>query len=150
MNTPPPLYRNQRVVDQEHLKLLAIFHYVVAGLACAGISFLALHFAVMSSVFNNPDMWKNTPNPPPPQVIAIFKWFYAFGAVCLILAAIGNLLSGLYLRARKNRMFSIIVAALNCLQIPFGTVLGVFTIVVLVRESVRELYEPANTSHESS
>ena len=33
VNTPPPLYRDQRVVDQEHLKLLAIFHYVVAGLA---------------------------------------------------------------------------------------------------------------------
>ena len=66
------------------------------------------------------------------------------------MAAIGNLLSGLYLRARKYRMFSIIVAALNCLQIPFGTVLGVFTIVVLVRESVRELYEPTNTTHESS
>ena len=150
MNTPPPLYRDQRVVDQEHLKLLAIFHYVVAGLACAGVGFLVLHYMVMGSVFNNPDLWKNAKDPLPPQLFAVFKWIYAFGAVCLVLAAIGNLLSGLYLRARKNRMFSIIVAALNCLQIPFGTVLGVFTIVVLVRESVRELYEPENATNVSS
>jgi hypothetical protein len=34
----------------------------------------------------------------------------------------------------------LIIAVLNCLQIPFGTALGVFTIIVLSRDSVRELY----------
>jgi hypothetical protein len=34
-----------------------------------------------------------------------------------------------------------VVAGINCLHIPLGTVLGIFTIVVLCRESVRELYE---------
>lgn len=132
------------MVDREHLKLLAIFHYVVAGLSCAGMGFLLLHYMVMSSVFNNPELWKNGSNPPPPQFFAIFKWFYAVGAGCLLLAAVGNLVSGLWLRARKNRMFSLVIAALNCLQIPFGTVLGVFTIVVLARESVCELYATAD------
>lgn len=142
MNNPPPLYRDQRVVDREHLNLLVIFHYIVAGLALMGIGFLVLHYVVMGSVFNNPEMWKNAKDQPPPQLFAMFKWFYLFMGFLLIMAAVGNLLSGLYLRARKHRTFSIVVAALNCLQIPFGTVLGVFTIVVLVRESVCQLYEP--------
>jgi hypothetical protein len=145
MNAPPPLYRDQRAVDRQHLSLLTIFHYVVAGFSFLGLAFLFLHYTVMSSVFNNPEMWQNSPSPPPPQLFAVFKWFYAFGAVFLILAGVANLLSGLFLRARKHRIFSIVVSACNCLQVPFGTVLGIFTIVVLVRESVRELYEHPGT-----
>ena len=34
-----------------------------------------------------------------------------------------------------------IVAGLNCVHIPLGTVLGVFTLVVLMRDSVRESYD---------
>ena len=136
--------RDQRVVDREHLRLLAIFHFIVAGLAVAGIGFLFLHYSLMSAVFNNPQMWQGKPNQAPPlpqEFFAVFKWFYVIGGIFLVLAAVGNVLSGLFLQARKHRVFSIVIAALDCLQIPFGTVLGVFTIVVLVRESVAELYQ---------
>ena len=140
-DNPPPAIRDQRVTDEQHLKLLAVFHFVVAGLLFAGLGFLVVHFMIMNMVFTNPDVWKNSPNPPPPQLFAIFGYIYAFAGVLLIAATIANLLSGLYLLARKNRMFSLAVAALNCIQIPLGTVLGVLTILVLVRDSVRELYE---------
>jgi hypothetical protein len=33
-----------------------------------------------------------------------------------------------------------VVAGLNCAQMPLGTVLGVFTLMVLSRESVKSLY----------
>jgi hypothetical protein len=56
---------------------------------------------------------------------------------------VGNLLSGLFLRARRHRTFSMVVAAINCLHIPIGTALGVFTFIVLGRESVRKLYRPS-------
>jgi hypothetical protein len=52
-----------------------------------------------------------------------------------------NLVSGLFIMRRKCRTFSMIVAGANCIQIPFGTVLGVFTLLVLLRDSVREAYE---------
>jgi len=32
------------------------------------------------------------------------------------------------------------VAGAACLMMPFGTVLGVFTIIVLMRESVKEMF----------
>jgi hypothetical protein len=44
---------------------------------------------------------------------------------------------------RRGRIFSLIVAGLNCLCFPFGTVLGVFTFVILLRDSVVEVYEAA-------
>jgi hypothetical protein len=46
----------------------------------------------------------------------------------------------MFLWQRRYRMFSMLIAGLNCLQVPLGTVLGVFTLLVLSRESVQELY----------
>ena len=140
---PLPASDKQQVIDSEHIKLLAIFHFVVAGLALAGIGFVLLHYLIFSTVVSNPDLWKNTKNPSPFPVQEFFKifiWFYLFAAFLLATAAILNLLSGLFLRQRRHRTFSIIVAALDCLQIPFGTTLGVFTIIVLCRKSVCDSY----------
>ena len=139
----PPLMRDQRKADADHLRLLAVFHFVVAGLSLAGIGFLALHYTFMHVFFENPEIWKNPKGggPPPAEFFAIFKWFYAIFGVLLVTAAVANLLSGLFIRKRKHRIFSLVVAGLDCLQIPFGTVLGVFTFIVLLRDSVREIYE---------
>jgi len=135
--------RDQRKIDADHLRLLAIFHFVVAGLALIGIGFLCLHYAFMNAIINNPEMWKNQKSggPPPEQFFAIFKWFYLFFGGFLVLGGIGNLLSGLFIQRRKNRTFSLIIAGVNCIQMPFGTALGVFTFVTLLRDSVRETYE---------
>jgi hypothetical protein len=151
MNNPPPLMRDQRAVDQDHLNLLAIFHFVVAGMALVGIACLVMHYLLMSTVFSNPHMWEPKPGstgaPPPPmpfqpkEFLAVFIWFYFIFGGALVLGAVCNVISGLFIRARKHRNFSIVISALNCLQIPFGTCLGVFTIVVLMRQSVNELYQ---------
>lgn len=134
--------RDQRKVDADHLRLLAIFHFVFAGLALAGIGFLALHYGLMHSFMENPEMWKNAKGgPPPAEFFRIFRWFYVVCGAALIACGILNLLSGLFIRKRIYRTFSIVIAALDCLQIPFGTMLGVFTLVVLLRDSVREVYE---------
>jgi len=66
----------------------------------------------------------------------------------LVLASVLNLLSAIFLLQKRHRIFSIIIGGLNCLQIPVGTALGVFTIIVLSRDSVRELY--SGTAHLNS
>lgn len=142
--TLPPeiLVQNQQKRDLEHLKLLSVFHFVVAGLALLGIAFLGLHYFMMHTLFSNPDMWKSQrgPTPPPQAFLDVFVWFYVFGGVLLLAGSVLNLLSGLFLVQKRHRVFSLIVAGLDCLQIPFGTALGVFTIIVLCRDSVRTLY----------
>ena len=139
----PPLMRDQRKADADHLRLLAIFHFIVAGLAIVGLGFLFAHYAVMHAVIANPGMWKNQKGggPPPEQFFALFKWFYLFFGAFLVAGGLGNLISGFFIRQKKNRIFSLVVAGINCVQFPFGTVLGVFTLVVLLRDSVREVYE---------
>jgi hypothetical protein len=142
MSELPPLPRDQRKIDANHLNLLSIFHFVGAGLALLGLLFLLVHYTIMHAVFTNPQFWQNQKQgPPPPEIFAAFKWFYLFFGAWFLASGVLNVISGLCLRARKYRAFSLVVACVNCLHIPLGTVLGVFTIVVLVRDSVRELYE---------
>jgi hypothetical protein len=57
-------------------------------------------------------------------------------AVCIICA-------GRYLALQVRYMFCMVMAAIECIFMPFGTVLGVFTIVVLARPSVKEMFEQA-------
>jgi hypothetical protein len=144
MNELPPLPRDQRKIDSNHLNLLAIFHFVGAGLSLLGIGFLVAHYTFMHAIFTNPEIWKDQKQPmpmPPEQIFAMIKWVYLAGAVWFVTSGVLNLISGLCLRARKARTFSMVVSGINCLHLPLGTVLGVFTIVVLIRDSVRELYE---------
>jgi hypothetical protein len=143
MTELPPLLRDQRRADADHLRLLSIFHYIGAGLAVLGLGFLAMHYFFLHAFLDYPGLWKNQKGavPPPRELIALFGWFYvAFGA-WLAVSGVINLLSGAFLGRRKCRTFSLAVAVINCIHIPLGTVLGVFTIIVLLRPSVREAYE---------
>ncbi len=68
-----------------------------------------------------------------------------YAAMGLITLAFGaaNVLSGWFLRRKSHRVFSLVIAGLDCLQIPYGTILGAFTILVLTRPSVQKAYEQA-------
>lgn len=146
MNEPPrimaPLPPNQRNIDIDHLNLLSIFHFIGAGLGAVGALVMMGEYGLMHFIFTNPAIWQNQRQPPPPEfILPMMKVIYGGIALWCVVSLILNLLSGLFLRERRHRTFSFVVAALNCLHIPFGTVLGVFTIIVLVKDSVRELYE---------
>jgi hypothetical protein len=142
MSDLPPISSDQRKIDADHLKLLSVFHFVGAGLALLGMLFLLVHFAIFHAFFANPKMWQDQrPGPPPAELFAIVKWFYLLFGVWFLASAVLNVISGFCLRANKYRTFSLVVAAINCLHIPLGTVLGIFTIIVLIRSSVRELYD---------
>lgn len=135
----------QRIKNDEHLKLLSIFHFVVAGLAFLGMAFLVFHYFLMSTIFMNPDFWKSQKNatPPPKELFQYFIYFYIFFGAWMMASGVLNVLSGFFLRQRTHRMFSLIVGGLNCLHIPLGTILGIFTILILSRDSVRQAYEAA-------
>lgn len=132
----------QSVIDTEHLRLLAIFHFVSAGFAFLGVAMSFLYFAMFQAFFSNPDLWAQSRQPPPPaEMMGFFRWFIIAFGVWFLFCAAGNLLSGIFLRKRRYRTFSVVIAAVNCLHIPIGTVLGVFSLIVLSRESVQSSYE---------
>jgi hypothetical protein len=137
----PALSAAQRAKDEEHLRLLAIFHYVVAGIGALFASIPLIHVAMGLLLFVVPAFAANGRNNFPPQLFGLI--FVAMGCLAVALgwtAAVCTFISGRYLAKRRKRMFSFVMAAIMCMFMPFGTVLGIFTIIVLNRESVQRLY----------
>src|SRR5207247_10914916 len=121
--------------DKEHLRLLAIFHYIVAGLA-ALFSFFPLLYTTIGAIFifvarhGTP---KSGEDLPPEFLGWIFVGLGAFLLLLVIAMAICILIAGRCLSRFKCYSFTLVIACVECLFIPFGTILGVFTIIVLAR-----------------
>ena len=136
--------------DLEHLQLLSIFHYVVGGIAML-FSCFPLIYVAMGIIFvilsGNP----STHGEPPPAFIG---WiFIAIGTLAIVLIwtiAICIIVTGRFLSHRKGYLFCLVMAAIECVFMPFGTVLGVFTLIVLIRDSVKELFSSKSTVPPSS
>ena len=131
--------------DTEHLRLLSIFHYVVAGLA-ALFSLFPLLYTTIGAVFIFASR-HGTPKPGeelPPEFLGwIFVGIGSFLFLLGIAMAICILIAGRCLSRHRFYSFALVMACVECLFIPFGTILGVFTIIVLSRESVKELFSTA-------
>lgn len=136
----PPVTRSK---DEEQLKLLATFHYVVAALGAVFACFPLVHVALGLMMVLKPEfMSEGHRGSSPPAAFGYL--FIVMGGMFILVgwaAAICTFISGRFLARRRKRMFSFVVAAVLCMFVPFGTILGVFTIIVLSRESVQRLYE---------
>jgi hypothetical protein len=122
--------------DQEHLKLLAIFHFVLAGL-CGMVSLIPLAQLVLGLGLASGSL----DSEPVAQVMGCFFVAVAGTGVALGLSlAVCLLLAGRALLEQKHYTFCLVMACVGCLFMPFGTVLGVFTLLVLLRPSVKELF----------
>ena len=74
-------------------------------------------------------------------MFAMFKWFYLIGGVWFVISGILNLISGFCLRAKRGRTFSLVVAGINLRAHPARDRSGCVYHIVLVRDSVRGLYD---------
>jgi len=123
--------------NERYLDLLAIFHYIVGGLtalfSCMFLIHLAMGIAILSGALDG--------DTPPPVLIG---WIFTLVPAFFILAgwtlAGFIVVAGRKLKRRQGYLFCLVVAACECVFIPFGTILGIFTLVVLTREPVRELF----------
>jgi len=130
-----------RSEDLEHLKLLSIFHYVAAGLLALFSLLPLFHFIAGITMLE----WSaEKPSDAIPGLIAggclamlAAVWMVIGLSSAACLAAAGH-----FLARREHYTFCLAVAGVSCLFMPVGTILGVFTILVLVRPAVRALFPP--------
>ena len=128
----------------ENIKLLSIFHYVFAGLvalfACIPLIHITMGiiFLLMPEKFceSGPDCTEQ-----PTQVIGLI--FIGVGTFALLVGwtfAVVVAMAGRFLARHVHLKYCIAVAAASCLFMPFGTVLGVFTLINLTKKEVEVLF----------
>ncbi|HET9552527.1 MAG TPA: hypothetical protein VFP50_06120 [Anaeromyxobacteraceae bacterium] len=128
---------------RDDLRILAIFHWVLAGLAAVGTA-IPLLYVGMGVFFLH---GKFDGQAPPPEFVGWFMIVFgaAFATMALGYAALVAY-AGRCLARTRHWTFVVVVAGLSCAFFPFGTVLGVFTIVVLSKPEVKALFQPPTTA----
>ncbi len=140
-----PIIADQKKIDEKHLRLLSILYYVLGFLVMPGILCLIFYFIIHQS--NSPhEVWKyNQAEIRPYKFFRFFeKIFLQTGLFSLVFSTI-NILSARFIAKRTKRAFSLAIAGLHCILFPFGTALGIFSFVVLTRDSVKEVYDSSQT-----
>jgi len=130
--------------DHEHLNLLAIFHYVVAGMTALIACIPIIHLLMGIFLLIAPAV-AGSSAPRQGQGSLVFLGLLFVIIPGLFIAAGWTLalfvfLAGRRLHRRTAWKFCLVVAAIECIIMPFGTVLGVFTIIVLERASVKAIF----------
>jgi hypothetical protein len=125
---------------EANIRTLSVFHYIVGALVAMS-SILALPLLLLAYpallVFKQLNDSKTMPPAGGlvlliPCVGLLIIWIYA----ALIFTA------GRFLARRKHYLYCLVMAAVECIFMPFGTVLGIFTILVLMRDPVKQLFDP--------
>jgi len=132
--------------DQEHLRLLSIFHYVVGGIAGFFACIPLIHVGLGLMLALNPHGFDGGKGNDPP---AFLGWFFViFGGIFILIGwsfAAAIILGGRFIAQRKHYTACVVIAALCCAFFPFGTALGVFSLMVLMRPSVKDLFSSSKS-----
>jgi len=135
----------QRIIDEEHLRLLSIFHYISGAIALFVSVIFLVQFFLFSFIFDEVmnglldiALVGNYDFDPEIFSLLIYLWIILFFLFTTF--GLAQILSGNFLRNKKYRIFSFIVAILSILSFPYGTILGAMTIIVISRSSVMALY----------
>ncbi len=127
--------------NDDVLRVLAVFHFVLAGMATMVALFPTVHLIVgiglVSGAFT-------TPRDPFP--FALVGWIFVILASCWILCgllfAASMAMAGRMLLSRRRYFFCLTMAGLACMFMPFGTILGTFTIIILMKGDIRAQFQP--------
>jgi hypothetical protein len=127
--------------DREYIRLLAVFHWVVAGIAALFALFPVIHLILGLAIVNG-ELHGRGEEP----IARLVGWMFVLFATGWILAgltfAVCLAIAGRCLSQHRHHRYCIVMAGISCMFVPFGTVLGVFTIVLLMKDSVRSMFSP--------
>jgi hypothetical protein len=137
----------QRLLDLEHLRLLRLGYLISGWVNAVWALFPLIHITLgLVMMFGSFPFDSQNPGPSDARFVGIF--FLAIGVVISAIfgtAAVLKLIAARKLGERRAKTFILVVAALSCLGIPYGTALGVFTFLVLQRPSVDALFQHADS-----
>jgi hypothetical protein len=143
--------------DAEHLSALSIGHFILAGVALlGGVPTLIYGVAgaklmdefgsdlsmAMGDIPGSPgaDAFGGSPDAMLQDLTTLLTTMIMAVVVLALVSAIHLAVVGVKIRQRRWWTFCYLTGWGECLMFPFGTILGIFTIIVLSRASVKRLF----------
>lgn len=128
-------------LDQQHLRLLPIFHYVVGGMLYLFGFFPIIHMILGVLMVTGVLSGENEGDEAALKVMGcIFLLLPLLFMLCAWTLATLIIITGKKMTMRVSYTFCLVIAGIECLFMPLGTILGVFTIIVLSRPSVKSQF----------
>ncbi|NJK92913.1 MAG: hypothetical protein HC904_14485 [Blastochloris sp.] len=126
---------------EEHLKYLRIGYYVFGGITAVFALFPLLHVAVgIAAITGLLDNHSSQGSFPP-----MVGWlFVVMGSVFILMGqciAAFSIFCGRCIKKRQHYLCILITGCILCALFPFGTVIGVFTIILLNKPEIKKLFE---------
>jgi len=154
-------YAPQHDKDLNDLKTLSIFWYVSAGLGAFALVFFLIYFVValgmmgLFGIAGAAAAQEDDPNALAATALAamfpaLFALFSLVGMAITLLVMVLQVAVARNLTRFRGFNLCMAMAAIACLNIPIGTLLGVFTIMVLLRDSVKERFQGGPSGLEPS
>ncbi len=125
----------QKLLDEEHLRLLRL-GYLISGCLNALWALFPLIYVAMGLFITTVGTFDNKTSDA--RFLGLFLVVIG-GTISLLVGTVAvlKLLTAKALRERRSRTLCLVTAGISCLAIPYGTALGVCTILLLTRPSVR-------------
>jgi hypothetical protein len=117
--------------NEDYLKILSICHYILGIVMLCFSSFSLLY------IFVGAMMMKQAKSDEERMIGIIFIIISACVALVSYTIDILMIAAGYYLSRRKKHKFCLIVSCMELIIVPFGTVLGVFTLIVLLKPEIK-------------
>ena len=133
------------IANNEHLNLLSIFYFIYGGLTIFVSFILLLYAGIFSFIFSSGNINKITDNT---NELSDFPFGIITGIFIILFFVVLSygilfIIAGLKMRKKQNRVFSMVIGIIAMLSFPLGTVLGVFAIIILSKDTVIEQYKEA-------
>ncbi len=129
--------------ELKQLNTLAVLHYVWGGITLFfGLLPVFVYFILGIGMLSGSMAAGNEEEQFVLGVIGgIFIVVASVAVIFIILFSVLKILTGVFLQRRKHRIFCMVIAGFECLNIPLGTLLGVFTLITLEKPEVKSLFQ---------
>jgi hypothetical protein len=132
---------------EKHIKLVGILNIVYRAMAIIGaivLFILAYGFNFIMSIisrFDHTDMQEITP-----EVFGFIQIILTIIGICILIFAVAGIIGAVGVLKRKEwgRITLLIVSFFSLFSIPFGTILGIYNIWVLLNDETVRIFNPVS------
>jgi len=129
---------------ERNLNTLSLFHYIAGAIFVVFACIPLIHVGIGIAMISAPESFVADNGQVPPEVLGYF--FTAVGILFFLAGqalACAVIYAGRCLKQRKMYTYCFVTGCVSCMAVPFGTILGVFTIVLLSKDETKALFAKA-------